>query len=119
MDLLLGPDHDLVFVNGETPVTKTDFDVVGQRLKIRLLTFMGEYVFNTSYGVPYFQSILGTRIRKVDVDNIFQQKILEEDGVVEIVSFESTLVNGVYNLKFTARNDKNNITPLIEISLSI
>lgn len=119
MDVLLGPDHDLVFINGETPVTNTDFEVVAQRLKIRLLTFQGEYDFNTQYGVPYFQRILGQRVRKIDVDNIFQQQILLEEGIVEIVSFSSTLINGVYSLKFSAKNDKGRITNPIEIELTI
>lgn len=120
MDLLLDKiTHDLVFVNGETPTTSEDFDVVGQRLKIRLLTFRGEYNFNTEYGVPYFQRILGHRIRKADVDNIFQEQILLEEGVVSIVSFESTLINKVYNLKFTVKDDKSKISPTVEINQQI
>lgn len=120
MDIFLDPStHDILFINGETPVTNTDFDVVAQRLKIRLLTFQGEYDFNIQFGVPYFQRILGHRIRKVDVDNIFQQQILLEDGVVEIASFDSTLTNGVYHLIFSAKNDKGQITSPIEIEMQI
>ena len=120
MDLLLDPiSHDLVFINGACPVTTTDFNVVAQRLKIRLKTFLGEYNFNTLYGVPYFQRILGKRIRKQDIDNIFQQQILLEDGVVQIISFNSTLVNGVYDLKFSAKNDKGLIIPTINITTTI
>lgn len=120
MDLLLDPvTHDLVFVNGETPVTDTDFEVVAQRLKIRLLTFQGEYPFNVLYGVPYFQQILGKKVRKIEVDNIFQQQILLEEGVTEILEFNSTLVNGTYNLKFKVKNDKGRISSPIEISRAI
>ena len=120
MDLLRDPiSGDMVFINGQTPVTRSDFDVVAQRLKIRLLTFQGEYNFNTSYGVPYFQRILGKRIRKQEIDNIFQQQILLEEGIVEITSFQSTLTNGIYELKFTAKNNKNLITPTIQITTNI
>lgn len=119
MDMLLSETHDLVFVNGETPVTRSDFNVVAQRLKIRLLTFQNEYNFNTNYGVPYFQRILGKRARKQDIDNIFQQQILLEDGVTQIVTFNSTLVGGVYNLEFTAKDNKLRITPVVSISTQI
>ena len=119
MDLLLDSSGDLVFQNGTTPVTTTDFDVVAQRLKIRLQTFQGEYNFNTEYGVPYFQSILGKRVRKIEIDNIFQQQILLEDGINEIVDFRSTYENNIYTLVFTARNDKGLLTPPITITTPV
>lgn len=120
MDMLLDPaSNDVVFINGQCPVTTSDFNVVAQRLKIRLLTFLGEYDFNTEYGVPYFQRILGKRIRKQDIDNIFQQQILLEEGVVEILDFNSTLINSTYSLSFRARNDKRLITPVVEITTTI
>jgi hypothetical protein len=108
MDILIDPlTWDAVFHNGpltreyttqpdSTKVTQT----VAQRLKIRLLTFLGEWDYNTAYGVPYFQSILGKKISKNSVDMIFQQKILEEAGVQEIVNFSSTLNNRKYTLSF-------------------
>lgn len=120
MDILLdSSSHDCVFINGETPVTRSDFDVVSQRLKIRLKTFQGEYNFNTEYGIPYFQRILGHKARKQEVDNIFQQNIMEEEGVTEIIDFNSTLVNKVYNLSFRAKNNKRLISPLIIITSPI
>jgi len=110
MDLLLGEDNDLVFINGQCPVTLDDFNVVAQRLSIRLRTFLGEYNFNTEYGVPYFQSILGMRVRKQDVDNIMQQQIYKEEGVVQIESFNSTLENFEYKMSFRVKNDKGLIS---------
>lgn len=120
IDLLLNSEtNDLVFTNGVCPVTNTDFSVVGQRLKIRLQTFQGEYDFNTGYGVPYFQRILGKKIRKQDVDNIFQQIILEEVGVLEILKFNSTLINKTYNLNFSVRDDKGAISSNIALNFTV
>lgn len=119
MDLKLDESGDLIFANGETIVTQSDFDVVSQRLKIRLQTFQGEYNYNTEYGVPYFQRILGKRIRKQELDNIFQQQILLEDGVTEIVSFTSTFTNNIYELRFTVRDDKRLLSPVISISVPV
>jgi len=104
VDLLLDPiTHDCVFINGECPVTQQRIDVVPQRLKIRLLTFLGEWVFNTVYGVPYFQSILGHKTAKESIDNIFREQILLENGVAEILTFESTFINRIYSLSFKFR----------------
>jgi len=118
MDVKLGDDGDVLFINGECPVTTTDFDVVAQRLQIRLKTFQGEYDFNTSYGVPYFQRILGKKIRKQEIDNIFQQIIYLEDGVTEILDFNSTFSKNTYELRFRAKNDKSLISPIITISIN-
>lgn len=119
MDLKLDSSGDFLFVNGECPVTTSDFDVVAQRLLIRLKTFQNEYNFNTQYGIPYFQRILGKKVRKQEVDNIFQQSIIEEEGVTEIIDFNSTFVNNIYSLRFKAKNDKGLISPVISITTPI
>lgn len=104
MDLLLDPIiHDIVFINGACPVTQERIDVVPQRLKIRLLTFLGEWVFNTAYGVPYMQSILGKKTSKEAVDNILREQILLEEGVAEILTFNSTFIERIYSLSFKFR----------------
>lgn len=108
MDFLLDPvKWDIVWNNGPLtkefttqPLTQT----VAQRLKIRLLTFLGEWSFNTVYGVPYWQRLLGIKqTSKAAADLIFQTQILAENGVKEIVSFDSTFVNRQYSLTFKVR----------------
>lgn len=109
MDLLLDPTSwDIVWNNGPLtkefttqPLTQT----VAQRLKIRLLSFRGDWFINTAYGIPYFQSILGHKQKsKASVDLIFQTEILLEPGVREIVTFNSTLTsNREYNLVFSIK----------------
>lgn len=99
--------HDIIWNNGpltQTYMTVVREDVVGQRLTIRLMTFLGEWFANTAYGVPYWQRILGKKIDKQTVDAIFQEKILEEDGVAEIISFNSSLSSTrEYSLEFKVR----------------
>lgn len=105
LDLLLDPTTwDVVWNNGPLtkefttqPLTQT----VGQRLKIRLLSFYGDWFMDTTYGVPYFQRLLGVKqTSKAAADLIFQQQILAEQGVKEIVSFDSPFVNRQYSLTF-------------------
>lgn len=110
--------HDIVWNNG--PLTK-DYttqpytQTVGQRLKIRLLTFMGEWFLDTTYGVPYWQRLLGIKqTSKSAIDLIFQQQILAEPGVKEIVRFDSTFQNRQYSLNFRVKVVTGEITaPII------
>lgn len=93
--------RDLVFVNGQCPVTSFPVGVVAQRLFIRLRTFRNEWFFNTAYGIPYFQSIF-TKTTKASVDAIFQAEILDEVGVKRITEFQSEFDgrNRQYSLRF-------------------
>ena len=111
-------ENDILWKNG--PLT-TDYttqpytETVGQRLKIRLLTFMGEWFLDTTYGVPYWQRLLGVKqTSKSAIDLIFQQQILSEPGVKEIVSFDSSFQNRQYSLSFRVKVVTGEITsPII------
>lgn len=117
MDILLDPvSHDCVFINGACPVTTERTEVVAQRLKIKLLSFTGEWFLDLGYGVPYWQRILGKKNKKGDVDLIFQQAILEERGVKEITFFESSLVNRVYSMSFRVKVTTGDETSTITIT---
>lgn len=120
MDLLLNADtNDLVFVNGQCPVTQLLVDVVKQRLKITLYTFLGEWFLNTSIGVPYFQQIFGKIRSKNTIDLIFQRIISSDPDVIEILSFDSTLTtdNRGYEMTFQVRVSDNTASLPITIQV--
>lgn len=120
MDLLLDPiTNDLVFVNGQATVTQTQSEIVAQRLKITLYTFLGEWFLDTTVGVPYFQQIFGKGRSKAAIDVIFQRFISNDPGVIEIREFSSVLEpqGRGYVMVFTVRVADNVITPPIEISV--
>lgn len=126
MDILLDLDPispgfgDAVFKNGPLTregVTNTRSLTVAQRLRIRLLTFREEWFLDTSYGVPYYQEILGLKPGKTKVDQIFQEQILLEEGVKEITSYQSSFVNRKYSAVFRVRITTGEETE--EITLNI
>ena len=122
MDLLLDPiTHDLVFVNGESPVTQTQAEIVAQRLKITLYTFLGEWFLDRTIGVPYFQQIFGKGRTNSAVDVIFQRFISNDPGVIEIREFQSTLEpqGRGYVMTFSVRVANNVITEPITISVGL
>lgn len=120
MDLLMDYDEgDLIFVNGlltKEYTTQPFVQTVQQRLYILLHTYLEEWFMDTTYGIPYWQSILGKKTTKSAVDLIFQQKILAENGVKEITQFNSTFVNRVYSLNFKVRVTTGEETQPITIS---
>lgn len=99
--------HDIVWNNGPLTreyTTQPFTQTVAQRLKIRLLTMEPEWFADTTYGIPYLSRILGVKqTSKSAVDLIFQTAILKEEGVKEIVSFESTFRNRQYSLTFRVK----------------
>lgn len=128
MDILLNNDFsslsfgDAVFINGPLTtegITSTPADVVAQRLRIRLQTFKGEWFLNTEYGPAYWQRILGRKVSKTSVDRIFQEQILSERGVREIVSFSSTFQNRQYDMSFRVRALDGSVTESITVNTNI
>jgi len=120
MDLLLNEDtNDLVFINGDCPVTQKLTDVVSQRLKITLYTFLGEWFLDTDIGVPYFQQIFGKVRSKSTVDLIFQRVIANDPDVIEILSFESDLAANTrgYSMTFQVRVADNTASLPITIQV--
>lgn len=105
MDILLDEStHDIVFVNGETPMTDSVSDALKQRLKIKLLTFKGEWFLNTNYGTPYFQQIFGKGRTKGSIDIIFRELIEADQDVSAVLDFNSALSNDRrYTLSFSVK----------------
>lgn len=122
MDLLLDPlTNDLVFINGQAPVTQSLVDIVTQRLKIALNTFLGEWFLDETIGVPYFQQIFGKVRQKTTVDLIFQRIISGDKDVIEILSFSSEMPTGTrdYTMTFRVRVADNSASLPIIISVGV
>lgn len=121
MDFLLGAEsHDIVYVNGGCMVTYSPQEVVAQRLKIALATFLGEWFLDTSIGIPYFQQILGQKRSKDAIDVIFQTAISALENVEQLVSFSSTFDSRTrsYDLTFSVRTVDGFTTDPITFNLS-
>lgn len=116
-DILLTDEHDALFINGQTPVTYENKLTVAQRLKIKLLTFRGEWFLDQTLGLPYFQQILVRGVSKLTIDTILQEQILSEPDVLEIVEFNSIIDTETrsYQLSFKVRTNQNQITNYIDI----
>lgn len=104
-DILVDNDGDISISNGKISLTKN----VSQKVSIVLKTFKGEWFLDESIGIPYFQSILGKKLSKEEIDSIFKTQILNVDGVYKILSFSSSLVNKQYQYCVSILSDENKV----------
>lgn len=108
MDIKLDPTtHDISASGFDFTTTTDDVDALIQRLKIRLMSFKGDWFLNTDFGVPYFQEIFVSRNPKDDADTIFKLQITSMDGVSSLMSYSSTFNNSTreFNLDFKVKLD--------------
>lgn len=89
-DFLLDNDGDLALdeTGDLIPITTIEHSHK-QRLQIRLGTNRGEWVFDTSYGVPYLNEIIGGKLRSKEVDAVIRAEASKEEGVVNLFDFKS------------------------------
>lgn len=85
-DILLDQNGDLYLTsNGDISLT----DSVRQAIFIRLRWFLGEWQFNTSFGMPYFSQIFIKNPNTAAIEQLFRQQIL---SVAEVIRIESLSV---------------------------
>ena len=104
-DFLLDTQGDILLTNGKISLTKN----ISQKVSILLKTFKGEWFLDDSIGIPYFQTILGKKISKEQIDSIFKSQILSVKEVSKIISFSSTLINRQYQYSFSILDNENNV----------
>jgi hypothetical protein len=82
-------DNDLVLKNGDILLVEEP-DASGQRIKHRLLTFIGEYFLDLNFGTPYYDNILVKAPRIDVISAIIKAEILKSaDG--EFTEFEAAI----------------------------
>ena len=99
-------DHDMVFHTSAdfqnpaqpkivTPPDVTKYtiwpidgaDKCAQQIKINLLSFLGEWFLDVTYGVPYLEEILIKNPRMASVETILRNHISSVPDVIRIDSF--------------------------------
>lgn len=82
-DLALDKSGDLLFdSSGDFVIT----DAVRQGVQIKLRWIKGEWIFNPSYGVPYFDTILVKAPSIPQIERVIRDQILSVDGVTGVES---------------------------------
>ena len=104
VDLYLDPTtHDVVVKDFNLVITETKQDLITQKLKIKLLWFMEEWFLNRQYGIPYFQEVFIKGVDMDTLDNVFRTAIKQEDGVLDLISYSSSINESLRTLTITSK----------------
>lgn len=79
---------DFVIGHGAADLWTDSPEGVAQAVKTRLLLFSGEWFLDVEEGTPWMTQVLGKH-RPEDFDPLIRRRILETQGVRELVAYES------------------------------
>ena len=114
MDLKLDKlGNDISIASGDIETVK-GIDEAGQRIRDRLLTFIGEWFLNLSFGVDYIGRIMVKNPRTSVVSAHLRSEILKSaDG--KITAFSSDIKDREFTVNYEVLIDKESITDEITI----
>lgn len=95
--------HDLDISKGTLRFITNNEEVVGQRLKIALLTKQGEWFMDTNVGLPYYQEFFTKKNNKPLIDQTIISYASRVEDVERVRDYSSTI-----------RNDR-----VLEVSLTV
>lgn len=61
---------------------------IAQQIKVTLLVFLGEWFLDTSFGMPYLESILVKNPRLGTINAVFRARIIDVPGVIRVRRLE-------------------------------
>lgn len=118
IDLKLDSQHDLLFKDGKL-VLVSGANLVAQRIKVTLLTFLGEWFMDTTIGVPYLEKVLVKPADKAKLENIFRKKILSVQDVKKVNNI-NTSINRIERhliVEFEAETEKTVVRDSVVIGV--
>ena len=110
-------NDDLAIKDGKFEIVSKK-DEVAQRLKTALLHEYDEYFLNYTNGVPWYQSILGSRNTK-NAELIFRKIALDVPGVISVIGLNTNTSNGRTTVALTAEvQDGDYISSTVTTNIS-
>lgn len=98
--------QDIYFLDGQIAFV-TGINYTAQRIRTRLQLFLGEWPFDTSQGVPWFESVFVSNPNIVTVQSVIKNTILETPHVISLTSYSDNLDRSSreYTVQFSAITD--------------
>lgn len=96
----LDDDGDMVFGNNAADFLVDSPEMVAQSVMTRLMLSTGQWFLDITEGTPYSTAILGVRTSPY-YDQAIKQRVLETDGVTEIVQYASNVNKNTRRLEVT------------------
>lgn len=94
-------------------------DKVAQQIKINLLSFLGEWFLDNTYGVPYLEDILIKNPHMAVVETILRNHIMDIDNVLRIDSLSLSWDRKTRNLgvQFACETDLGPIQQSVKLEI--
>lgn len=80
-------NHDILIKDGDFLLID-NAERVAQQIKVKLLTFLGEWFLDTTWGVPYLEYILVKQPNQELIKQILSEQILSVDDVKSLNALE-------------------------------
>ncbi len=87
IDIALGTDDELLFVEGDLVFT-TGVGATAQQCQLALLSFRGEWFANLESGTPWYEDVLGQKFVETRVRGMVRDALLAVDTVASIEDLE-------------------------------
>lgn len=84
VDLKLDRNHDLALSKGYDVVLIDGLQRVRQQIKVTLLTFLGEWFLDNTWGVPYFETIMVKSPNRAEIENVVRARVRDVPGVTAV-----------------------------------
>lgn len=88
---------------GKFRMLETTAEACRQRVYTRLSTWLGEWIFDTSFGVDYKGAVIRQGVTQTELDAIFLDTIYDEDLVESVDSYSSDFDSSERTYSFTAK----------------
>lgn len=80
--------HDLRIARNGDLLLQDGADRVAQQVKVTLLTFLGEWFLDTSFGVPYLEDIMVKNPKWGAINAILRARIIDVPGVTRVTQLD-------------------------------
>ena len=98
----LDTNGDFTLGHGSADYLQDTPDCVAQAVVTRLRLLSGEWFLDLTEGTPYTPAVLGKHTQE-SYDFVVRQRVLETEGVTEIVEYESIFNGETRGLSFVLR----------------
>lgn len=110
-DIYFDDNGQVAFVTGRA--------YTAQRIKTRLQLFLGEWAYDTSQGVPWFEVVFAKPADIVTIESVIKNTILETPNVISLLSYSDRLDRNTreYFVTFSVDTTDGTITDTLDLSL--
>lgn len=109
MDIKLNPDtHDLALGRNRDLVLIDGAEQIAQQIEITLLTFLGEWFLDTTFGVPYLERIMVKSPSRAQIESIMRTKVLAVPGVSAVPTVEIEIESATRRARITLPDIQTN-----------